>query len=64
MGCQALLQGVFPTWGSNLGLLHCRQILYCLNYWEACEVGRKDRVMFTPQHIWVPSAAITSWVSP
>ena len=37
VGCQALLQGVFPTQGSNLGLLHCRQILYCLHYWEACE---------------------------
>ena len=30
-------QGIFPTQGSNLGLLHCRQILYCLSYWEACE---------------------------
>ena len=32
MGCHALLQGIFPTWGSNphlLCLLHCRQILYC-----------------------------------
>ena len=32
VGCCALLQGIFPTWGSNLGLLwllHCRQILYC-----------------------------------
>ena len=23
----SLLQGIFPTQGSNLGLLHCRQIL-------------------------------------
>ena len=31
MGCHALLQGVFPTQGSNpclLQLLHCRRILY------------------------------------
>ena len=27
-----LLQGIFPTQGSNLGLLHCRQILYCLSH--------------------------------
>ena len=27
-GCHSLLQGIFPTQGSNLGLLHCRQILY------------------------------------
>ena len=26
----ALLQGIFPTQGLNPGLLHCRQILYCL----------------------------------
>ena len=27
-----LLQGIFPTQGSNLGLLHCRQILYFLSH--------------------------------
>ena len=32
LGCHALLQGIFPTQGSNPGLLHCRQILYCLSY--------------------------------
>ena len=30
VGCHALLQGIFPTQG--LGLLHCRQILYCLSH--------------------------------
>ena len=30
-GC-SLLQGIFPTQGSNLGLSHCRQILYQLSY--------------------------------
>ena len=28
----SLLQGIFPTQGSNPGLLHCRQILYQLSY--------------------------------
>ena len=28
VGCHSLLQGFFPTQGSNLGLLHCRQILH------------------------------------
>ena len=28
----ALLQGIFLTQESNLGLLHCRQILYCLSH--------------------------------
>ena len=27
-----LLQGIFPTQGLNQGLLHCRRILYQLNY--------------------------------
>ena len=28
VSCHALLQGIFPTQGSNPDLLHCRQILY------------------------------------
>ena len=32
MGCHALVQGIFPTQGSNPGLLHCRQILYHLSH--------------------------------
>ena len=32
MGCHALVQGIFPTQGSNPGLLHCRQILYRLSH--------------------------------
>ena len=32
VGCHALLQGIFPTQGSNPGLQHCRQILYCLSH--------------------------------
>ena len=32
VGSHSLLQGLFPAQGSNPGLLHCRQILYCLNH--------------------------------
>ena len=32
VGSLSLLQGIFPTQGSNLGLLHCRQILYQLSH--------------------------------
>ena len=32
VGSRSLLQGIFPTHGSNPGLLHCRQILYQLNH--------------------------------
>ena len=28
VGCHFPLQGIFPAQGSNLGLLHCKQILY------------------------------------
>ena len=28
VGCHALLQGIIPNQGSNLGLLPCRQVLY------------------------------------
>ena len=30
--CHLLLQGIFPTQGSTMGLLHCRQILHCLSH--------------------------------
>ena len=34
VGCLSLLQGIFPTQGSNPGLLRCRRILYCLSHPE------------------------------
>ena len=30
VGCHALLQGILPTQGLNLGILSCRQIIYYL----------------------------------
>ena len=36
VGSQSLLQGIFLTQESNEGLLHCRQILYQLNYQGSC----------------------------
>ena len=32
VGCHALLQGIFPTQGSNPGILHCRWIFYHLSH--------------------------------
>ena len=45
VGCHALLQGIFPTQGLNLGLLHCEQILYHLShiFKHLCKVGTKPR---------------------
>ena len=35
VNCHALLQGIFPTQGSNPGFPHCRQILYQLSHQES-----------------------------
>ena len=32
VSCHSLLQGIFPTQGSNVGLPHCKQILYHLSH--------------------------------
>ena len=34
VGSLSLLQGIFPTQGSNPGLLHCRRILHQLSHGE------------------------------
>ena len=38
VGCHALLQGIFPTQGSNPGLPHYRQILYHLSHQGSSEI--------------------------
>ena len=48
VGCHTLLQGIFPTQGSNPHLAHYRRILYHLSHqgspeileWVACPVSR------------------------
>ena len=40
VGCHVLLQGIFPTQGSNPVLLHCRQIFYCLSLQGSCVIYR------------------------
>ena len=35
--CHFLLQGIFPTQGSNPGLPHCRQTLYRLSHQESSQ---------------------------
>ena len=58
VGCHLLLQGIFPTQGSNPGLLHCRQILYRLSHQggpgsvggeePSCRCRRPGRQRFDP----------------
>jgi len=44
VGCHALLQGIFPTQGSNPGLPHCRQVLHCLNHQGSPGTAYKYRI--------------------
>ena len=46
VGCCALLQEIFPTQGSNLGLLHCRRILYCCATGKASILGSRSLLPF------------------
>ena len=41
VGSYSLLQGIFLTQGWNQGLLHCRQILYCLSHQGSCWVNQR-----------------------
>ena len=43
VGCHFLLQGIFPTQGSNPGLPRCRQTLYCLNHQGSLSVRLKKK---------------------
>ena len=44
VSCHSLLQGLFLTQGSNLSLLHCRQVLYHLSHWgNPSDLSEKDK---------------------
>ena len=45
MGCHSLLQGIFPTQGSNLGLPGCRQMLHHLSHLGTVASGRPIAVL-------------------
>ena len=48
VGCHSFLHGVFPTQGSNPGLLHCRQIIYHLNHLGRLSAKIIPSVLSTP----------------
>ena len=52
VSCHTLLQGIFPTQGSNPGLPHCRQILYQLSH------QRSPRI---PEWVAYPFSSGSSW---
>ena len=45
VGSLSLLQGIFPTQGSNPSLVHCRKTFHCLSYkgsplpWVSCRIS-------------------------
>ena len=58
VGCHALLQEVFPTQGSNPGLLPCRWILYHLSHQGSLYKGRslgdrRNEVLIQVPHKWI-----------
>ena len=70
VGSLSLLQGIFPTQGSNPGLPHCRQILYQLSHrgsarileWVAVPFSRGS---FQPRNqtrvSWIAGGFFTNW---
>jgi len=48
LGCHALLQGIFPTQGSNPGLLHWGYILYHLSHQVSQHKGMMAHRCFSP----------------
>ena len=72
VGCHALLQEIFPTQGSNPGLLHCRLILYCLSHqgsprileWVAYSFSRGSSQPRNRTGVsCIPSGFLTSWAT-
>ena len=53
LGCHFLLQGIFMIQGLNPGLLHCRQMLYCLSHQTStgkeCKKKKKKCICRIPE---------------
>ena len=77
VGCNFLLQGIFPIQGSNLCLLHCKQILYPLNHLDISwalfspsyqhrspEVNPRIAVIIDPDPLWVLRGQLRLWPGP
>ena len=59
VSCHFFLQGIFLSQGSKLGLLHCRQILYCLSR----EAHKKELNLATCNNIDGTWGHYAKWVS-
>ena len=63
VGSLSFLQGIFPTQGSNPGLLHCRQILYQLSYQGVPRILEWGAYPFTRGSSWPRNWTGVSWVA-
>ena len=61
VGSLFLLQGIFPTQGSNPGLLHCRWILYQLSH-KGIPLLLSHQESLMNRHIWYLSLSINRWI--
>ena len=72
VGCHAFLQGIFPTWGLNPGLSHCRQILYHLSLQGSPRILKWAAYPFSRRSSWprnwtriscIAGGFFTSWAT-
>ena len=72
VGSRSLFQGIFPTQGSNPGLLHCRRVLYQLSHqgsprileWVAFPFSSKSSRPWNPTGITcIAGGFFTSWAT-
>ena len=60
LGSHSLLKGIFPTKGSNTGLLHCRRILYHLSHQRSPIFSLYIIILILQDHLLVFSIVLYS----
>ena len=63
VSCHALLQGIFPTQGSNPGLPHCRQSLYHLSHQVSPRILESVTYPFSRESFQPTSWEMPGWMS-
>ena len=63
VGCHALLQGIFPTQGSNPGLPHCGWILYHLSHQRSWRILERVAYPFWRGSSWPKSETGVSCIA-
>ena len=64
MGCGFLLQGIFPTQGSNPHLPHCRKILYYLSHQGSPKTNLAARLIYCPKPKFCSGSLLTKHPKP